>query len=361
MGCLGENQMKLMAVNESILGLKAARNIYSADGTLLIAAGLEIKEAYLNRLKELGVYSVYIDDGVREVEVEDVVSERTRVEALKLTRNAMTRIGAGARMAIDEISRVMDDMMDELMANPKLMLNLVDIRAMNDYTFGHCVGVTVLSLMTAITMGYNQFDLKKLGLGALFHDLGKIRIPESILYKPGPLSPIEWEEMKRHAAIGFELLRERGDFNIVSAHVAFQHHEKFDGTGYPRGIRGREIHEYARVVALADVYDALTTDRPYRPRKLPHQAILIIRDGIRTHFDPDIIPAFIANIAIYPVGTTLVLSTGEKARVIETTRRHPAAPVVRVVAAPDGRSVDGGRTIDLAKSHDVRIVAVDGQ
>lgn len=351
--------MKLMAVNESILGLKAARNIYSSDGTLLIAAGFEVREAYIKRLKELGVYSVYIDDGVREVEVEDVVSERTRVEALKLTRDTMTRMGAGAKVGVDEINKVMNDIMDELMANPNLMLNLVDIRAMNDYTFGHCVGVAVLSLMTAMTMGYNQFDLKKLGMGALFHDLGKIKIPDSILYKPGPLSPLEWEEMKRHSAIGFELLRERDDFNIVSAHVAFQHHEKLDGTGYPRGIRGQEIHEYARIVALADVYDAITADRSYRPRKLPHQAILIIRDGIRTHFDPDIVPAFIANIAIYPVGTVLVLNTGEKARVIEVTKRHPASPVVRVITTPDGHPVEEGRKIDLAKSPNVRPVALD--
>ncbi|HEY3316047.1 MAG TPA: HD-GYP domain-containing protein [Bacillota bacterium] len=354
--------MKLMAVNESILGLKAARSIYTSDGTLLLAAGKEVKEVYLNRLSELGVYSVYIDDGFQDdVNMEDVVSERTRVEALKTTRDAMTRIGAGAKASVQDISKVMDDLMDELMADPSLMLNLVDIRAINDYTFGHCVGVAVLSLMTAISLGYNQFDLKKIGMGALFHDLGKIKIPDSILYKPGPLSPLEWEEMKRHSAIGFELLRERGDFNIVSAHIAFQHHEKLDGTGYPRGIKGSEIHEFARVVALADVYDAITTDRPYRPRKLPHQAILIIRDGIRTHFDPNIVPAFISNVAIYPIGTVLVLNTGEKARVIEVQKRRPASPVVRVVAGADGLPVEGGRKIDLARSSDVHIVALHGQ
>ncbi len=353
--------MKLMSVNESILGLKAARNIYSSDGTLLLAAGFEVKEAYLKRLNEMGIYSVYIDDGVREVEVEDVVSERTRLEALKMTRETMTRMGAGAKSGIDEISKVMDDLMDELMANPAMMLNLVDIRSMNDYTFGHCVGVAVLALMTAINLGYNQFDLKKLGMGALFHDIGKIKIPDKILYKPGALSPLEWEEMKRHASIGFELLRERGDFNIVSAHVAFQHHEKLDGTGYPRAIRGQEIHEYARVVALADVYDAVTTDRPYRPRKLPHQAVLIIRDGIRTQFDPDIVPAFISNIAIYPVGTILVLNTGEKARVIEVNKRYPASPVVRVITAPGGAPVEEGRMVDLAKQPATRVVGLDGQ
>ncbi|MHB0886481.1 MAG: HD domain-containing phosphohydrolase [Bacillota bacterium] len=350
-----------MSVNESILGLKAARNIYSSDGTLLLAAGFEVKEVYLKRLNELGIYSVYIDDGVREVEVEDVVSERTRLEVLKRTRETMTRMGAGAKSGVDELGKVMNDLMDELMANPAMMLNLVDIRAMNDYTFGHCVDVAVLALMTAINLGYNQFDLKKLGMGALFHDLGKIKIQDKVLYKPGPLLPLEWEEMKRHASIGFELLRERGDFNIVSAHVAFQHHEKLDGTGYPRGIRGQEIHEYARVVALADVYDAVTTDRPYRPRKLPHQAVLIIRDGIRTHFDPDIVPAFISNIAIYPVGTILVLSTGEKARVVEVNKRYPASPVVRVVTAPGGVPVEDGRLVDLAKQPATRVVGLDGR
>ncbi|MHB8756830.1 MAG: HD domain-containing phosphohydrolase [Bacillota bacterium] len=350
-----------MSVNESILGLKAARNIYSSDGTLLLAAGFEVKEVYLKRLNELGIYSVYIDDGVREVEVEDVVSERTRLEVLKRTRETMTRMGAGAKSGVDELGKVMNDLMDELMANPAMMLNLVDIRAMNDYTFGHCVDVAVLALMTAINLGYNQFDLKKLGMGALFHDLGKIKIQDKVLYKPGPLLPLEWEEMKRHASIGFELLRERGDFNIVSAHVAFQHHEKLDGTGYPRGIRGQEIHEYARGVALADVYDAVTTDRPYRPRKLPHQAVLIIRDGIRTHFDPDIVPAFISNIAIYPVGTILVLSTGEKARVVEVNKRYPASPVVRVVTAPGGVPVEDGRLVDLAKQPATRVVGLDGR
>ena len=157
---------------------------------------------------------------------------------------------------------MVDQIIDELLADLSVLVNLTDIRTFDDYTFASLSNVSVLAIMTGITMGYNDLQLKELGVGAILHDLGKIRIDKSILSKTGELSKEEYEEVKRHPVYGFEILRQYQDVSLLSANVAFQHHERWDGSGYPRGLSGENILEYARIVAACDVYDALLADRP---------------------------------------------------------------------------------------------------
>jgi HD-GYP domain-containing protein (c-di-GMP phosphodiesterase class II) len=198
------------------------------------------------------------------------------------------------------------------------------------------VNVAVLSVMTGISLGYNELKLRDLGVGALLHDLGKVKIDERIYNKPGSLTSEEFDTIKLHTTYGFEMLQSMKSVNILCAHVAFQHHERFDGQGYPRGMKGKEIHDFARIVSLADVYDALTADRPYRRALRPYHAVEYLNSMGGTQFDPDLTKAFVEHIAIYPVGSYVNLNTKQKAIVVSVNKPNKTRPVVRVLTDIDG-------------------------
>jgi HD-GYP domain-containing protein (c-di-GMP phosphodiesterase class II) len=165
--------------------------------------------------------------------------------------------------------------------------------------------------MTGISLEYDELKLRDLGVGALLHDIGKIEIDPEILNKSGRLLPEEAVEIKGHPIKGFEILRKNPDISLISAHCAYQHHERFDGSGYPRRLNGEQIHEFAHIVAIADVYDALTSDVSYRRAVPVYEAIAIILKASGTLFDENLVNYFIENIAIYPIGTVVRLNTNQ--------------------------------------------------
>lgn len=315
-------------------GMQVARSIYRSDGRVLLAAGTRLNKRYIKRLHELGIRSVYVrNDELGPLDpVPDIVSEQTRLESLQAVREGFNSLENKRRINMAAIRQTVDNLIDELLANSEVLINCSDIRSYDDYTFHHSVNVCILALMTGITLGYHQLRLKELGVGALLHDVGKIRIDQEIICKPGPLTPEEFEQVKEHARQGFEILRTYEEVGLLSAHVAFQHHERWDGRGYPRGLGGRKIHEYARIVAVADVFDALSADRPYRRACPVHEVVNLIRSMSGTSFDPQYVEALLANVAIFPVGSLVVLSTGDIGLVVDVDRNAPTRPVVRHLA-----------------------------
>jgi HD-GYP domain-containing protein (c-di-GMP phosphodiesterase class II) len=194
-----------------------------------------------------------------------------------------------------------------------------------------------------------------LGAGALIHDIGKTRLDKELLNKPGQLTPEEYNEIKRHSETGFEILRANREMSLLSAHIAFQHHERWDGQGYPRGLRGEEIHPYSRIVSVADVFDALVADRPYRKAFSTNQAISLMRRMSGTQFEPTILEVLISNIAEFPIGSVVTLSSGEIAVVVDTNKEKPTQPVVRVVFNKRWKPLTTVREIDLIKDTSVQI------
>ncbi|MHB8757788.1 MAG: HD-GYP domain-containing protein, partial [Bacillota bacterium] len=246
--------MKLVTVDRLQPGMVVAKTVFGADRQVLLASGMVVKPQFISQLRRRGVPSVYIiDERFPDIETTDVVSAETRVEALAATKEVLSEVkeraksglgkltGTEARKVKDQVNNIID----ELIQNRDLVVNLTDIRAADDYTFGHSVNVCILSLMTAIGIGYEPQRLRELGIGALLHDVGKTQIPEEILNKPGVLSAGEFEEVKKHPTYGFEIVRRQDGLSSLSAHVAYQHHERSNGEGYPRGLIGTEIHEFA--------------------------------------------------------------------------------------------------------------------
>lgn len=199
-----------------------------------------------------------------------------------------------------------------------------------------------------------------LGLGSLLHDIGKTQIPQKLLFKPQKLDDEEYRQMRAHAEIGFRILKDEPNVPLLAAHCALQHHERYDGSGYPRGLKGSEIHEYAQLLGLADSYDALTSHRIYRPAMLPHQAVEVLYAGSGTLYSQRILEIFRDKVAIYPPGIMVNLSTGEMGVVARINSDTPHRPVVRVITNPSGETLQVPYELDLAKSLSVIITGVEG-
>lgn len=352
--------MRLLSIDNAKSGMTVARNIYTSDGGILLGKGKILNEEYIIRLRQWGISSLYIeDDIIGEIEIDEIVKEQTKIETIKVTKDAMNDIRNGKMMNSDKVRQAVNNIMEELIQNRNVIVNLVDIRAMNDYTFGHSVEVCILALLTGIDMGFDFPKLKQLGQGALLHDVGKVLLPRDLLYKSEPLVPEEKKELEKHARLGYEILQKYNDISSVAAHVAWQHHERFDGSGYPRGIKGGAIHEFARIVALADVFDAMTTDRVYRRRKImPHLVLEYLRDSSGTNFDPEIAKVFLQNVAPFPIGSVVSLSSGEKGAVIKVPKDFPSRPVIKVIQTGDGQRLKEPQEKDLKKELTVFITGV---
>lgn len=351
--------MRLISVDHVKPHMLLARNIYDAQGRILLAKGVILSDNFIQRLKNLGIFSLYVDDGnTSGIEIEDVVAEKTRVEAVQATREAIAQIKTGAIVTSRKLQKAVTDIIDDLLTNREIIIHLTDIRSIQDYTFGHSVNVCILAVMTGLSLGYNPLRLKELGSGALLHDVGKARVKESLLTSDRIYSPEEFMQMQQHTNYGFEILRKAENISSIAAHVAWQHHERYNGKGYPRGLEKENIHEFARIVAIADVYDALTTDRPYRKRMLPYEVVEIIRCSGGIDFDPDVVNYFIKNIAVFPLGCLVWLNTGHKGVVVSVKKDFPTRPAVRLITDEKGRSVKDGQVIDLMTNLTVFVIEV---
>jgi len=234
-----------------------------------------------------------------------------------------------------EVARNVDQIVSELMSQPDLMVNLIDIRLEDDYLFGHSVNVCVLSLITGISAGLNNKQLVHLGVGAILHDVGKGVLPRNILYKPGPLTNTEFSVVKTHTSEGYNILRDM----THARDVAHEHHERYDGSGYPNGKKGDAISYNAQIASVCDVFDAVTSDRVYRAAYPIHEAVELIAGSGNQAFSLTLIQKFLENIAAYPTGSIIELSDGRIGIVIDTPRGFCQYPRVKLLYDQDTQPV----------------------
>ncbi len=342
--------MQRIAVKDIIPGMVAAKSIYDTEGRLLLASGSTFTKQYIKRLKELAIWHAYIQTPLTaNLEIPELLAEETRAKAVHTVKQAFEDCRKTKKIDMGQFKQVTEEIIDEVIRNPNAVYHLNDIRMYDDYTFAHSVNVCVLAVLSGAGMQYTPQRLRELGIGALLHDVGKMAIAKQILNKTGMLTDEERDIMRKHPELGFDILRKyNAQLSWPSIHVAYQHQEKYDGTGYPRGLKGLEIHEYARITAIADVYDALTSDRPYRPALSPSQSYECLLAGSGTQFDPDILRAFVRHIALYPVGSIVKISTGDIGVVTHVYPGLQARPVVRLIVNAEDRIFDLPVEINLS-------------
>jgi HD-GYP domain-containing protein (c-di-GMP phosphodiesterase class II) len=352
--------MRRILLDNIAAGMKLARPLYTADGTILLNAGIDLNERFVSRLKEFDLSYIYIEDELtQDIDVQDIISEKTRVEAIAAAKDIMESVKLGRGIDSNQAKKIANMLVDELCAKRGTLLNLIDMRTRSNYLFAHAVNVCVLSIMTGINMGYDEIRLRDLGIGALMHDIGKLQISEEICNKAEALTAEEEAEYKRHPELGFEILRKNPEISILSAHVAFQHHECCDGSGYPRGLKGEEIHSYAGIVAVADMYDALISDTPKSSAIPAVQALNKITQAAGSYFSPEIVKSFAQNIAVYPIGTMVRLSNNQVGVVVDFSRENKTKPVVRVIMDENRQQINTLQEVDLSKNSGLCIIDVE--
>lgn len=319
--------MRRVEIDHITPGMVVGRSIYSSQGHVLLKNRCVLTPHYIERLRRLSIPCLYVqDDRLNLPPLRDVISEETRINTMVRVRSLLDEAGnAGVVLKTDESSKLVTGLVEELLNNRNTVVNLADIRLEDDYLFSHSVNVCVLALLTGISLSYSKSRLANLGLGALLHDVGKTQVPKRILDKPDTLTPEEYELVKTHSAHGYKML-----INFPLARdMAYQHHERLDGSGYPRGLKGKEICEESQITAMADIFDALISNRQYRAGFPPHEAYEFLAATGNVHFDIALVRTFLSNVAAYPTGAMVELSDGRIALALETPHGQPLLPRVR--------------------------------
>ncbi|MGE5703447.1 MAG: HD-GYP domain-containing protein [Clostridia bacterium] len=318
--------MRYVSIEQVEPGDILFRSIYTSDGLTLLQTDMQLTVGMINKLRRFGVTMLYIKDPLTDdVKLEEVVSESTRKEAVSNLSKAMQCVQTGKAIDLRGIQKTTASLIDELMKNRRVMVNLTDIRTNDNHLFIHSLNVCMMSTVIGISLGYNQNQLKELAMGALLHDIGKVSKDEE------DASNRELGD-QHHSWTGFNLLRRKYEMSIVSAHVALQHHEWVNGKGMPRGLTGPEIHDFAKITAIANYYDNLIS--PFSAEEetlMPFEACEKIMALANYQFDHDMVIRFLRSIATYPTGSSVKLSTGEIGVVIDQNRGLPTRPVVRVI------------------------------
>ena len=331
-------------------GMILAKDIMLYDNnnfnTLLLSKGQVLNNAYIKRILYHNIDGAYIEsEAFSDIIAESYIDDKLKAKALTQIKDVYYDFQMSSNKinatTIKQISSIVNDLITELLYKDDLTYNIIDFKNYDSYTFQHCLNVSILSISTGVSLGMSEPKLHELGIAGMLHDIGKMLVPVEILNKPGKLTEEEFAIIKEHPVNAVKQLNNLVSNDILRA--IENHHEKLDGTGYPYGRTANNISYYAKVLSVCDVYDALTSDRPYRKSAFPNEVIEYIMGCADTHFDYDILQHFIKIIVAYPIGTFVKLSNGQLAVVVKNYKENILRPLIRIIN-PDGTV---GRDMDL--------------
>ena len=339
-------------------------------------------QATLDTIRGLGVRELYIDvargadvpGAVSPVEAEEEIGQqlaamvgeampakvplaeeaqrarRLHVEANRIVREMIGDIRLGKQIELEQVDPVVERMIDSIFRCPDALLPLGRLKDHDQYTFQHSVSVCTLMIAFARGLGLPRDNIKEIAVGALLHDVGKATVPDEILNKPAKLTDAEFARMKSHVVQSLILLQHTPGISQVALEVAGQHHERYDGTGYPNRLKGNDISFHGQMGAIVDVYDAITSNRVYHKGMPPPQAMGRLLEWSRFHFNPDLVKVFIKAIGIYPTGSLVRLISGRLGVVLEQHPDKPMKPRLRVFYHATRRHYLRPEELDLGSS-----------
>lgn len=340
-------------------GMILAKDIYLYDksnfNTLLLTKGQVLNNTYIKRINYHNIEGAYIEiDAFNDIHVDSYINDNLKSESLFNIKDVYYEfklsLGKINASSIKKLSGIVDKIVMELLSKEDLTYNVIDFKNFDTYTFQHCLNVAALCISTGISLGLSEYRLKELGLAGLLHDIGKMFIPAEILNKASKLTDEEFEIIKTHTVSASKQLENLVPYEVLRAIES--HHEKLDGSGYPYGKKADNISYYTKILTVCDVYDALTSDRPYRKTVFPNEVIEYLMGCVDKQFDYDILQHFIKIIVAYPVGTFVKLSNGKLAVVVKNYSDNIMRPLVRIVDS--NGSI--GKDIDLL--HDTEYMNV---
>jgi putative nucleotidyltransferase with HDIG domain len=338
-------------------------DVFDKNGVFLLSAGHLIESPrQIDYLRNRNVASVFVDigrgqpgeggageslpdplngpDRERNYYVELDRAKEVHHQTLQTVKETLHSLRMGKSFSTEAVKSAAEEIVSSILRNPDALISLSQIKGYDEYTYTHSVNVGIIATSLAHFMGYHGEDLLHIGMGGVLHDIGKMRVPESILNKPGKLTDEEFEIVKRHPADGVAFLQGKKDMNEIVFRIISQHHERYNGSGYPYGLQAGAIDEIGVISAVADVYDALTSDRVYREAWTPQKALATIFQGCDRDYARKVVELFTKHLGIYPVGSFIKLQNGEMGVVIRVDRGNLLAPTVLVLFDRDGRRLD---------------------
>ncbi len=299
----------------------------------------EIERGLERQLKDAAAGGAALAQARVSQKEESAAAQRILGEATGVMEGLLLDVRLGKQVDVAQARPLVKEINASVLRNPGALLSLCRIKAADTYTFQHSVSICALLVSFSHALGMDEATVHEAGLGGLLHDLGKMKIPPEVLNKPGRLTEEEFTLMKTHATLSRDLLSAVPGISAMVIQIASEHHEKMDGSGYPRGIFGAEISQSGRMAAIVDVYDALTSNRVYHKGMEPSEVLKKLLEWSGSHLDGELVQQFIRTLGIYPVGSLVRLSGGRLAVVIEQGE-DLLRPIVRVV-------YDTGREIRL--------------
>lgn len=335
--------------------------IYGSSFLPLLGHGQALSEVALKRLAEFQIPGVYIESTLGEdIEIKELVDPAIKQQMLCEIKSLYKGYVSNAPLSsksLRSMQNAVDALLSSILSSSPCMLNIIDVKDYDAYTYSHSIYVASLSTLLGIQLGLARPALFDLAMAGTLHDIGKLDIPITIVNKPGPLDEEEHLMMKTHP---FKAVRRlQAGYSVPTAVLRGieSHHERFDGTGYPRGAAGEKIPLYGRILALSDVYDALTSSRIYRRAWSPNETLEYMMGNAGTHFDAELLRAFLRTVAPFPEGMMVLLSDQSVALVVKNDPETPLRPRVRFVAPQELY----GQEVNLATNQEYRSITIVGE
>ena len=349
--------MRLVSVDDLTPDMELAKTIYDKNNIPVLKEKTKNLNKYVKHIKKLGIFYIYVRDQVSEnIDIEYIVDEKLRYQAKTALKNIAENLSEDQRVDLAKLKQKAEEIIESIVLNKDKLFHVQSVRNNDEYVFAHSVNTTVLSVKTALKMNLNRKLVKELALGTLLHDIGKMNIRSAVLEKNDELTEQEYQEVQKHVEYGYKWLKNEFDIPSLSKYIVRFHHEKNDGTGYPEGRGEDKLHQVVKIVSVCDVFDALTSDRPFRVRWPNNKALDFIVSHGGVTFDREVVKAFKDVVALYPIGTKVTLNDGNKALVSGHNEYFPERPEVKVIEDAQGNKLENPRNINLLEANDLVVI-----
>lgn len=315
----------------SVLG----QNIYTLEGKLLLSKGNVLKPMVVDKLIAAGIIEVYLENSGEDISLAPFKSPDLRFEEAfmagqVIVRDIMDRVSAGRPIDRNDLDEAVNVLYPEVINTGNMLRQLAALRTKDEYTLQHSIAVGIYGLKICQLLGWPEKKCKQVGKAGIMHDIGKVKTPDEILNKPDALDGIEWEQLKRHPQLGYEILRSSEDIEYEIQLAVLQHHERLDGGGYPLGMRSNNLHLFSKILAVADAFDAMTSDRSYRqslPTFKASQELMV--EAYSGRMTPGIVVIFVDYLLDMSPGQKVLLNTEQIAEIVLPNKAEPNRPLVQ--------------------------------